>query len=71
MQQQRVWRWVFRDPVGRQIRTEGRMPGREATPYPGATRLPAIVCGPHHPDERNDFEDTQAGSFHATGAYAD
>ena len=61
-----IWRWVFRDPVSGPTRTE---PG--AARCPGAMRNPGLGHSPLKPVERNDFEDTQAGSFHATGAHVD
>ena len=69
--QQTVWRWVFRDPVTGRIRTDGRMTEREAARYPGAMRVPGVGLDPRYPDERVDFEDTQAGSFQTTGSHVD
>ena len=71
MQQQQVWRWVFRDPVSGRIRTDGRMTAQEAARYPGAMRIPALVRSPRSPHEPTDFEDTQASTFHAASAHID
>ena len=71
MQQQQVWRWVFRDPVSGRIRTDCRMTPQEAARYPGAMRIPALLRSPRSPHEPNDFEDTQAGAFHTTSAPID
>ena len=68
---QTVWRWVFRDPVSGRILTDGRMTEREAARYPGAMRIAGVGRDPRCADERVDFEDTQAGSFQATGSHLD
>ena len=70
-EQQAVWRWVFRDSVSGPVRTDGRLTEREAARYPGAGRIPNVGRGPRCPDERVDFEDTQAGSFQTTGSHVD
>ena len=42
----------------------------EAVRYPGAMRIPGFGwCRPAS-EPRNDFEDTQAGTFRTTGAHA-
>ena len=71
MQQQAIWRWVFRDPVTGRIRTDGRMIEREAARYPGAMRVSGFGGSPRSPNERSDFEDTQAGSFQTRDAHID
>ena len=69
--QRKVWRWVFRDPVTGRNRTDDRMMEREAARYPGAMRVPGVGRDPRCPDERKDFEDTQAGSFQTTDSHVD
>ena len=66
-----IWHWVFCDPVSGRTRTDGCMTEPEAAPYPGAMHNLELGHRPRRPVERNDFEDTQAGSFHATGAHVD
>ena len=68
---QAVWRWVFRDPVSGPIRNLGRMTEREAARCPAAMRIPRFGRSPRSPEEHNDFEDTQAGSFCTSGARID
>lgn len=71
MQQESVWRWVFRDPVSDRLRADGRVTAGEASRFPGAMRIPAPGRSPRGPEACNDFEDTQAGSFHTTELHAD
>ena len=61
----------IRDPVSGRIRTDGRITPQEAARYPGAMRIPALSRSPRSPHEPNDFEDTQAGTFHTTSTHID
>ena len=63
MQQDQLWRWVYRDPTTGRIRTDGHMTELEAMRFPGAMRIPGFGSRPRAASNSPDFQDTQAGTF--------